>query len=274
MLLNVSQGYGERQGEIGLLPCHSYNFARRFVLIKFLSILFGAAILLAAFSACSPDSFVAQNATTETPTRRAPRPTFTPKPRATATPEEVEPTEEPTETNEPEQVEPTEEPTAEPPTQAPTKKPAPAKPTTPPQPTAPPPPQFAIKFNSSYLCEQQGIYKVIINAKSGRAFAGGLTFAFFDQGGTLLQDGAGKNLIGVTKGDINVSIGSNCRSEASFESPNSSNGELDVGDAVRAGNNPIILRFVKSADDLTPISDNLSINFGNGGQYWVYTNTQ
>ena len=239
---------------------------------KFLNVLIGALVVLVAFSACGSVPFVSQNNPTETPTRRAVRPTFTPKPRATAT-EEVEPTEEPEPTDEPA---PTEEPSPIPVTKAPTKKPAvqQPKPTTPPQPTVPPAPKFLVKFTSNYLCEQQGIYKVIINAKNGRAFAGGQTFAFFSQGGALLQDGAGKNMVGVTTGDINVSIGSNCRSEASFESPNSSNGELDVSDAVRAGNNPIVLRFVKSADDLSPISDNLSINFGNGGQYWVYTNTQ
>ncbi len=241
---------------------------------KFYIVCVGALVLLVAFSACSSVPFISQAGATETPTRRVLRPTFTPKPRATAT-EEIAPTDEPTETDEPA---PTDEPQATPipVTKAPTKAPVvqKPKPTTPPEPTSPPAPKFLIKFGGNYLCEQQGVYKVIINAKNGRAFMGGATFAFFSQGGALLQDGAGKNLIGVTKSDINVSIGSNCRVEADFVNPNSSNGELDVGDAVRAGNNPIVLRFVKSADDLTPISDNLLINFGQGGQYWVYTNTQ
>jgi hypothetical protein len=241
---------------------------------KFFTVLVGALIFLMLLSACGGVPFIAQNTGTETPTRRAVRPTFTPKPRATAT-EEVEPTEEPEPTDEPEPTnEP--EPTDVPPTKAPTKRPAAQqpKPTNPPQPPAPPAPQFLIKLQANYLCAQEGVYKVIVNAKSGRAFAGGQVFAFFDQGGTLLQDGAGKKLIGVTQTAINVSIGSNCRVESDPSNPNSSNGELDVGDAVRQGTNPIVMRFVKSADDLTPISDNLLINFGQGGQYWVYTNTQ
>lgn len=242
---------------------------------KFFAVLVGGFIFLLILSACGGVPFVAQNTGTETPTRRTSRPTFTPKPRATVT-TEVEPTQEPEPTDEPQ---PTDEPKPSdvPVTVAPTQRPAQQQPraTAPPAPpTAPPAPKFSIKIQSNYLCEQQGVYKVIINAKSGRAFAGGQVFAFFDQGGTLLTDGAGKKLIGVTDSAINVSIGSNCRVESDTTSPNSSNGELDVGDPVRQGINPVVMRFVRSADDLTPTSDNLLINFGSGGQYWVYTNTQ
>lgn len=241
---------------------------------KFFTVLAWTFLLLVAFSACSSIPFVAQNNPTETPTRRAARPTFTPKVRVTPT-EEIEPTAEPEPTQEPEPTDEPAPPTDVPVTQAPTKKPAaPPKATKPPEPTVPPKPTFLIKFGSNYLCEQQGVYKVIINAKNGRTLAGGQVFAFFDQGGTLLQDAAGKKLIGVTQGDFNISYGSNCRIEADRTSPNTSNGELDVGDAVRQGANPLVLRFVKSADDLTPVSDNLLINFGQGGQYWIYTNTQ
>ncbi len=232
-------------------------------------------LALAAFTACSGVPFVAQNEPTATATRRI-RPTFTPKPRPTET-EEILPTEEPTE-----EIEPTEEPqpTEEQPTAAPKpvtkapKPPAPAQPTQPPAPTEVPKPQFSVNVTSQYLCEQQGVYKLILNAKKGRAFAGGLTFGVFSQGGQLLEDGAGKRMIGQTISDINVSIGSNCRVEADFVNPNSSNGELDVSDVVRMGNNPLIVRFVKSADDLTPISPDISVNFGNGGQYWMYVQAQ
>ncbi len=241
---------------------------------KFLNVLIGALVALVAFSACGGVPFVSQNTPTETATRRTIRPTFTPKPRVTAT-QETAPTLEPDPTGEPE---PTKEPTQEPEpvtnTPRPTRRPQQTQPTKPPQPTAPPQPQFLIKIGTNYLCEQQGVYKVIVNAKSGRTLMAGATFAFFDGSGRLLQDGAGKDLIAVTTGDFNISIGSNCRVESDRTSPNTSNGELDVGDAVRAGNNPIIMRFVKSAADLTPISENVTINFANGGQYWIYTNTQ
>ncbi|MCC7162843.1 MAG: hypothetical protein IT331_10155 [Anaerolineae bacterium] len=244
---------------------------------KFFSVLAGCLILLTAFSACGSLPFVGQEEPTAT--RRAPRPTFTPRARATPTQEiqpteQVAPTEQPEPTDEP--APPTEVPVpaTEAPQVKPTRPPAPPQPTQPPPPVATAPPAFQIKFGGNYLCDQQGVYKIIINAKNGKTFAGGQTFGVFDQGGRLLQDGAGKNLIGVTQGDINISIGSNCRVESDFVNPNSSNGELDVSDAVRQGNNPLVLRFVKSADDLTPISDNLLINFGEGGQYWIYTNTQ
>jgi hypothetical protein len=237
---------------------------------KIVPIVVGALALLFVFPACSSIPFVAQSQPTATPTTRRIRPTFTPKPQASPT-KEITPTEEPPPATEA----PTEEPQATntpvPVTPKPTTKPAVRQPTNPPPPPAP---QFAVKFNTSYLCEQQGIYKVIISAKRGNALMAGATFAIFDQGGNLLQDAAGKKLIGVTQGDFNVSIGSNCRAGADRVHPNTSNGELEVGDAVRAGNNPIIIRFVKSADDLTPISENLSMNFGSGGQYWVYANSQ
>lgn len=236
-------------------------------------VLFVAGLALALFSGCGAIPFIGQSEPTATATRRV-RPTFTPRAQPSPT-EEQEPTQEVEPTDEPEPTEevvPTD--TPKPVTAVPTRRPAAAKPTNPPAPTAPPAPQFSVNATSKYLCEQQGVYKLIINAKRGKTFAGGLTFAVFDQGGRLLQDGAGKNMIGTTVADINISIGSNCRSEASFESPNSSNGELDVGDAIRAGNNPVIVRFVKSASDLTPISPDISVDFGNGGQFWMYIQAQ
>jgi len=246
---------------------------------KFFIVFIGSLIVLMSFSACGALPFSGQPEPTAT--RRAPRPTFTPKAQVQASPtdepaptEEILPTEEAEPTDEPASPTDVPIPATEAPPAAPTRVPAPPQPTQPPAPQPTAPPAFLIKFGGNYLCDQQGIYKIIINAKSGRAFAAGQTFGVFDQGGRLLQDGAGKNMIGVTQGDINVSIGSNCRVESDFTSPNSSNGELDVGDAVRQGNNPVVLRFVKSAEDLTPISDNLLINFGEGGQYWIYTNTQ
>lgn len=239
---------------------------------KFFTVLVAAAVFLFGFAACDSIPFVAQNNPTETPTRRAPRPTFTPKAKATAT-QEVQPTAQPTETDMP--AEPTQEPTAVPATVPPTKRPpAPPKATTPPQPTVPPAPKFSIKFQGNYLCDQEGVYKVILNSKNGKSFAAGQVFAIFDQAGNLQTDGAGKKLIGVTQGDFNLSIGSNCRVESDAVHPNSSNGELDVSDIVRRGVNPIVLRFVKSTEDMTPLSENLLINFGKGGQYWVYANTQ
>jgi hypothetical protein len=226
-------------------------------------------VLCVGVTACGGVPFIAQNEPTATATRRI-RPTFTPKPRPTDTPE-VTPTDEPTETQVPETT--TEPPTQVPVTKAPTKVPAAPRPTKPPAPTEPPKPAFAVTVTSQYLCEQDGIFEVALNAKKGKAFIEGLYFAAFDSGGRLLQDGAGKNLVSATY-PASQSTGSNCRLSGSFDTPNIDNGKLDVGDAVRAGTNPIIIRFVKSATDMTPISPDITINFGKGGRYWIFAQMQ
>jgi len=233
---------------------------------KFLIVLIGALVLLVTFSACGGIPFVAQNSATETPTRRAARPTFTPKAKASPT-EEIEPTEEPTETEEPQ---PTDEPTAIPATVKPTKQAAAPKPTKPPAPTEPPKPKFSINITSQFICSQDGINEVVVNVKKGRALVEGVFFAAFDAGGRLLQDGAEKNLITSTY-PVSVSTAGNCRLSGSFENPVINNGKLDVADVVRRGTNPIIIRFVKSETDLTPISEDIRIDFGTGGRYWIYT---
>jgi hypothetical protein len=241
---------------------------------KFFLVVLGACLIAICSAACEAVPFVAQNQATATPTRRV-RPTFTPKPRATPT--EIEPTEEPQPTDEPVQ-EATDEPTEAEPTDkpAPTQRPvtrAPAKPTNPPAPPPPSKPQFSVTATSKYMCAQDGIFEVVVNAKKGRAFLEGLAFAAFDSGGRLVQNGAGKDLIGVTE-PASVSIGSNCQVDASFDSPNISNGKIDVSDAVRQGVSPIVVKFVKSPTDLTPISADIPIDFGAGGRYWIFSQSQ
>lgn len=222
---------------------------------------------LASITACGGVPFVAQNEPTATATRRI-RPTFTPKPRPTAT-KEVTPTDlpEPTDETAPTDEPPTNEPA--PATKAPTKKPVAPKPTSPPEPTAVPKPQFAVNVTSQYLCAQPGIYEIAFNVKKGKAFAEGTAFAAFDSGGNLLRDGAEKELVSTTY-PASQSTGSNCRLSGSFDTPNVDNGKLDVGDAARRGVSPIIIRFVKSPTDLTPISADIPVNFGEGGRYWIF----
>lgn len=227
---------------------------------------------LAILAACGSVPFVAQNEPTATATRRAARPTFTPKPRATAT-AEIIPTEEPEATAEPEATEeaPTQEPA--PVTKAPTKKPAPPKATNPPAPTEIPKPQFAINITSQFLCEQEGIYEIAVNAKKGKAPTEGIWFAAFDGGGRLLEDGAGKALVTATY-PVSVSTAGNCKLSGSFENPVINNGKLDLVDPMRAGATGVVIRFVKSANDLTAISPDIPVNFGSGGRYWIYAQMQ
>src|SRR5207237_8887747 len=111
------------------------------------------------FSACGSLAFVSQASATETPTRRAVRPTFTPRPKATDT-VEAQPTDEPTETGVPEE-QPTDVPTKAVATKAPTKRPVAAPPTKPPAPTPVPAPQFLVnitKPTDKYICNQDGIF--------------------------------------------------------------------------------------------------------------------
>lgn len=237
---------------------------------KFFIVLLGALISLFIFSACDSIPFVSQANATDTPTRRAPRPTFTPKPQPTAT-EQVTPTDEPTATDEAAAV--TDEPTKAPVTKAPTRRPVTAAPTKPPAPTAVPPPQFQVnitKPTDKYICSQDGIFEIVVNAKRNRTPAGGIYFAVFDTSGHLLQNGAGQNLVAVTESEISISIGSNCLQEADFVNPNSVNGKLDVSDTVRQGNTNLIFRFVKSATDMTGISPDFPVTFGKGGRWFFY----
>lgn len=227
--------------------------------------------VLASITACGGVPFVAQNEPTATATRRI-RPTFTPKPRATPT-EEIAPTEEPEPTQEPEPTDvpqPTDEP---PPTDAPKPVTRAPKATKPPAPTEAPKPQFSVNVTSQYLCDQEGIFEVALNLKQGRGFPEGIAFAAFDGGGNLLRDGAEKELVSVTY-PASQSTGSNCRLSGSFDTPNIDNGKLDVADAVRRGVSPIVIRFVKSPTDMTPISADIPINFGTGGRYWIFAQMQ
>jgi hypothetical protein len=235
---------------------------------KFFIVSLGALVFVLAFSACGSIPLVSQNVATETPTRRAARPTFTPKARVTPT-EEVEPTQEPTESD---AVEPTEqvEPTDVPATEPPTRRPVTPRPTTPPQPTAPPAPQFAIAATDKFLCPQEGIFEVVVSVKRDKVLVEGVAFAAFDAGGTLLQDGAGQKLVSSTY-PVSVSTAGNCKISGSFENPVVNNGKLDVVDPVRSGTGTVIIRFVKSEADLTPISADIPIDFGTGGRYWIYT---
>lgn len=238
---------------------------------KFVIVLLALSAMVLGSAGCGSVPFIAQSNPTATSTR-TPRPTFTPRPaRPTAAPTEteaLEPTEEPTQ-----EIPPTQEPTDEPPppTARPTRRPATKAPPT--QPPAPPKPAFSVKATDKYICSQDGIFEIAVSLKRGRDFVEGVWFAAFDAGGTLLQDGAGKPMKSATY-PTSQSTGSNCRLSGSFDSPIIDNGKLDVGDAVRQGTNPVIVRFVKSENDMTPISENFQIDFGKGGRYWIYAQMQ
>lgn len=243
---------------------------------KFFIVLVGSLIVLMSFSACGALPFSGQPEPTAT--RRAPRPTFTPKAQATPT-EEVEPTQEIIPTDEPEPTDeplpPTDVPVTEAPQVQPTRPPAPPpQPTQPPEPPPPAAPAFTIVATDKFLCEQEGIFEVAVSVKRQRESVEGVYFAALDQGGRLLTDGAGKPLVTATY-PVSQSTAGNCKLSGSFESPVINNGKLDVTDPVRAESlSTVVIRFVKSETDMTPLSADIPINFGTGGRYWIYTQFQ
>lgn len=237
-----------------------------------LLILFVAATITMA-TACGSLPFIGSSSPTDTPTR-TPRPTFTPRASTTSTAAPTD-TEAATETPAATQV-PVDTDTPEAaasdtpiPVARATRPPAP-----PAEPTQPPAPQFAVHpdFGAPAFCPQDGIYEVVIYVKrdgaSPRPFAGGLYYGVFS-GGQILRDGAGKNLIGTTDKIGSLSYGANCNVSYDRLHPNQSNGKLDVGDAVRQGTNQMVLRFIRSDTDLTPISADVPLDFSKGGRWWT-----
>lgn len=241
---------------------------------KFSLVLLGVLVLLTGGTACGSIPFVAQSEPTATATRRI-RPTFTP--RAVASPtSEATATEELPATDTPEPTAavaevPTEE---QQPTAAPTKRPVVAQATKPPAPPPPAQPQFIVNASSKYFCQQDGIFEVMVNAKRGpagkRVWAGDLWLAALSPGGQLLSDGAGKPLVKQTESEGSISYGSNCQREYDRTSPDTQNGKLDVGDPARSGQTQMIVRFVKSPTDMSPISPDYAVDFGKGGRWWFY----
>ncbi len=244
---------------------------------KFVIVLSALVLMLLVVSGCDALQFNALNTATETPTRKV-RPTFTPRASATPIPEETD-TPEVTDTPAPADATDTPEAAAAATaTTKPTAKPkAPAQPTAKPQPPQPPQPTFAVHpdFGAPYFCAQEGVYEVSLyikkDGKAGkRPFAGGLWVGAFTSSGEVLKDGAGKPLVTQTWPEMSISYGSNCQREYDRTSPDATNGKLDVGDAVRAGTKNMILRFVRSQSDYTPISADVPLDFTRSGRWWMY----
>ena len=204
-------------------------------------------IVVVALLACDTGTFTALlDAGTATPTR-TPRGTFTP--RATATLEDT-PTPETTPTI----------------AASPTLTPRPTlRPVTkaPPPPTAVPKPQFEWKQSSSGnqgLCAQNdGTYEVKgrINAP-GQGYIGGIHAVLMDKSGKIISQ-----MDSLVPEQMNLEWGVSC-----FEDKNLFNYQLDA--SAGRGNQPMTLRLTRSANDLTPISTDVKIDFGaTGGRIYI-----
>jgi hypothetical protein len=212
-------------------------------------------VLLIALTllACNLDTvstLVARATATPTSTR-TPRPTFTPY--YTATPE-PSPTREATATP---ALSPT--PTAR---AVATARPATKAPTAPP---APPTPQFV--WRRSENLDKQGMcpagpgtfeVKGRIYSNALKAYVGGIHIIALDSTGKVIA-----RMDSLYPQQMNPEWGVNCR-----EAKNLFSYQLDV--SAGRGNQPIIVRIVRSATDLTPISPDVAIQFGpEGGRYYL-----
>ena len=207
-------------------------------------------IVVVTLLACDTGTFTAFLDTgTATPTR-TPRPTFTP--RATATPEDT-PTPETTPT------------TAASPTLTPrpTLRPATKAPVVP---TAVPKPQFEWKQNpagNQGLCPQtDGTYEVKGRIYvSGQGYIGGIHVVALDKSGKVVAQMDSRP--DTADDPLNIEWGVSC-----FEEKNKFNYQLDV--SAGRNNQPFILRLTRSANDLTPISTDVRMEFPvTGGRFYI-----
>lgn len=205
-------------------------------------------LIVLTLLACNLDTvttLVARATTTPTSTR-TPRPTFTPyytaTPEPTATPE-VTATRAPSFTPTARAVV-----TARPATKAP---------------TAPPAPQFPWRRRDNL--DQQGMcpagpgtFEVKGRIMQNNQYVGGIHIIALDSTGKVIA-----RMDSLYPQQLNPEWGVNCR-----ESKNMFNYQLDV--SAGRGNQPIIVRIVRSSTDLTPISPDVAIQFGSeGGRYYL-----
>jgi hypothetical protein len=110
-----------------------------------------------------------------------------------------------------------------------------------------------------------------------RSFVPFLTFTAFAPGGSVLKGPSGSPLSATTddgkKGSFyDLFVSFDCMKETPAN--DTFNGKLDVSDLVRAGNKQIAIRFVRSSDDLTPISPEVVVDFTKQGRWWLYFSSQ
>ncbi len=186
---------------------------------------------------------------TDTPTR-TPRPTFTPRPSDTPTPEA---TATPAATDTPlASSTPTKRAVVATPRPAATKPPAP-----------PPPPPLpwhqSPNLDNQGLCPAgPGSFQVKGRIQENGQYTGGIHIVLFDSTGKVIDQ-----MDSFYEIQMNLEEHVNCR-----ETRNRFNYQLDAS----AGrmNQPMTLRIVKSATDLTPISSDVKLDFPpDGGRYYI-----
>jgi len=131
---------------------------------------------------------------------------------------------------------------------------------------------------SAYQCPQEGVYEVVIRAKqmgvqSKLGFAAGLTFGAFDVGGGLLKFPSGGNVLVQTNSGVggqDIDAGSDCANPG----PDVYNGKIDLQYLVASGYKKMAIRFVRSTSDLSPMSQDVAIDFSKPGRWWLYFRAQ
>jgi hypothetical protein len=215
-------------------------------------IFLGAVLVALSLLACDTGTFTALlNFGTATPTRTA-RPTFTPRPAATPTLEDT-PTPEATATI---AASPTASPRA-------TAVPRPAA-TKPPVATAPPPaPKFEWRQDPDTghqgICDAgPGTFEVKGKIHDGHEYVGGVHIVALDAKGKMIAQ-----MDSIYAEYQNIEWGVSC-----FEEKNRVSYQLDV--AAGRMEQPFILRLVRSANDLTPISTDVKLIYpATGGRFYI-----
>ncbi|OQZ00094.1 MAG: hypothetical protein B6D41_00305 [Chloroflexi bacterium UTCFX4] len=140
-------------------------------------------------------------------------------------------------------------------------------------------PQFPISIDTIYPCfqsqGQDAYYEIVLHVLNSNAKpVSGLVFAVFSPDNRLLKDGAGREMVSLTNegvGSVYGGSGSNCRADGWDK--DSFNGKIDVGDVVRSGQQNLIVRFVRSTNDMFPISSDIKLDFPKPGRWWLFFHT-
>ncbi len=201
--------------------------------------------------ACDANTFTALLGATPTPTR-TPRATFTPRPPETPTPEES-PTPEATGTS------------AATPTR--TRIAATRTPTTRPSPAPPPPPQFPVLLTQWYDCPQSpqsGVYEIVgrvQRAASPQIFLGDYVLETRSADGTFRRTSASLHNEAVVQ---QIFGSTDCKSDNRWQY----NLKMDMADI--RGQSGFIARMIRSQQDSTPLSKEVTLDFARTVRWILY----
>ena len=211
------------------------------VVIVLFTLILGTTLL-----ACDLGSVVQISFGNPTPTStRTPRPTFTPRVESTATPED---TATPAATETPAK------------TATNTRAPVVVVRTATKPPAPPPPPTFPVLLVRSYGCGQDGIYEIVGSIRRPNSiFLGGYIMGLLTTDGRLLKKS-------VSDSDEAKTMPFDISCQRSGVLP--LNLKIDATEYRTKG--PFIVRIIKSENDTTPLSPDVTVDFTSPGRTFVF----